>query len=339
MKKRFEQIEENMLAISIVIAVLFWFIESAIDTYIFHEDSYLVRLISPDPNEAWMRLFIGITLIGFGAYAQRGIAKIRKVEKEQSQILEALKQVNADLQQFAYVASHDLQEPLRMITGYLELLNRRYKGRLDTDADEFIRYAVNGAERMQEMVKDLLSYSRIGSHSTQSRLTDCDALLAKILTDLKEEIKESGAVISTDPLPNLHVNTALLYQVIQNLIGNAIKFRGDQPLEIHIGKVRKGDLWLFSVRDNGIGFDQKVAERIFIIFQRLHDKDGYSGTGIGLAITKKIVEHLGGEIWAESKPGVGSTFYFTISESGVSEKLEVPDDASSGDRKVVKNAV
>jgi len=337
MKKKFKQIEKNMLAISVLIAVLYWFIESAIDSYIFHIGPYIDRLISPDPNEAWMRLFIGIVFVAFGAYAQKGIVKMRKVEKEQRQILEALNNVNADLQQFAYVASHDLQEPLRMISGYLQLLSRRYKGRLDSDADEFIDYAVDGAERMQEMVKDLLSYSRIGSHSTQNEMTDCGALLEQILRDLKEEIEESGAVVTNDVLPRLRVNTALLYQVIRGLIGNAIKFRGDQAPKIHIGAVRRGDAWLFSIRDNGIGFKPKYAERIFIIFQRLLDKDGYSGTGIGLAITKKIVEHLGGEIWAESKPKSGSIFYFTIPEGGDRKKMESLGVESSGEEKVAKN--
>ncbi len=338
MKKRIKKIEENMLAISVVIAVLFWFVESALDTYVFHEGSYFARLMSPDPNEAWMRVFIGIAFIGFGAYAQKWIAKLRKVEREQKQILETLKHVNTDLQQFAYVASHDLQEPLRRVSGYLQLLSRRYKGRLDADADEFIGYAVNGAKSMQEMVEDLLSYSRIGTRSTQSQLTDCAVLFNQVLTELKEEIEESEAAVTVDTLPKLQVNTALLYQVIQSLIGNAIKFRGVQPLEIHIGAVQREFVWRFSIRDNGIGFDQKYAERIFILFQRLNDKDGHPGTGIGLAITKKIVEHLGGEIWAESKPESGSIFYFTIPESRDRKKLEALSNESSEKQKVGKNA-
>lgn len=337
MKKKFKQIEKNLLMISIMIAVLYWFVEAAIDSYIFDEGPFLVRLISPDLNEVWMRLFTGLIVVGFGAHAQNGIVKMRKVEREQRHILDALKQVNADLQQFAYVASHDLQEPLRRVSGYLQLLSRRYKGQLDADADDFIGYAVNGAERMQEMVKDLLSYSRIGRENVQNQLTDCGTLLEQIFSDLKEEIEESGAVISSDDLPRLQINTALLYQVIQNLIGNAIKFRGDQALKIHVRVVRKGDAWCFSVRDNGIGFEQKHAERIFIIFQRLHEKDGYAGTGMGLAITKKLVEHLGGEIWAESKPGSGSIFYFTIPENGGRKNLVDPGNGSSEDRKVVKD--
>jgi PAS domain S-box-containing protein len=223
---------------------------------------------------------------------------------------------NAELEQFAYVASHDMQEPLRMIASYVQLLARRYKGRLDDDADEFIAYAVDGAKRMQQMINDLLAYSRVGRRAEHFKTVECEDCLDWALMNLASLIAESSTVITRDPLPVVTACSGQLGQLFQNLVGNAIRFRAGSPPRIHVSTERKGDEWLFSVRDNGIGFDMKYADRIFMIFQRLHGRQNYSGTGIGLAICRKIVERHGGRIWVESSPGKGTTFYFTIPVEG-----------------------
>jgi len=219
---------------------------------------------------------------------------------------------NADLEQFAYVASHDLQEPLRMISSYSGLLSQRYKDKLDTDAADFLGYITDGASRMQRLIQDLLAYSRAGSEDSDLVLVDCEEVLARVGSNLRLTIQESNAEVSHDPLPSVHGNFTQLCQLFQNLIGNAVKFRGDQPPQIHVGVESQGDHWLFSVRDNGIGISLQYKERIFTIFQRLHSKEEYPGTGIGLAICKKIVEKHGGNIYVESETGKGSTFYFTL---------------------------
>ena len=225
-----------------------------------------------------------------------------------------LEQKNQELQQFAHIASHDLQEPLRMVTSYLQLLERRYKGQLGPDADEFIAFAVAGAARMHALIKDLLTYSRVGTRGRPFELTDCQTVLGQVLANLRVALEESGATVSYDPLPTVTADATQLSQLFQNLIGNAVKFRSGQLPEIHVGAARQDGEWLFSVRDNGIGIEPQYAERVFVIFQRLHMQDEYPGTGIGLAICKRIVERHGGRIWVESEPGQGSTFYFTIPE-------------------------
>ena len=219
---------------------------------------------------------------------------------------------NADLEQFAYVSSHDLQEPLRMVSSYVQLLARRYRDKLDDDAEEFIDYAVEGANRMQTLISALLAYSRVGKKGRPFERQDSNMILQEAEDNLRMVIRDSGAVITHDVLPAVTCDGTQLSQVFQNLIANAIKFRADLPPEIKISAERLDNEWVFCVKDNGIGIDPKYAERIFVIFQRLHAREEYAGTGIGLAICKRIVERHGGRIWVESQEGQGSTFYFTI---------------------------
>ena len=225
---------------------------------------------------------------------------------------EDLARSNAELQQFAYVASHDLQEPLRMVTSYLQLIQRRYGEQLDADADEFIGYAVDGANRMKALINDLLTYSRVGTRGKPFEPTDTSTVLAEVLQDLQPAVEECQAHITHDDLPVVFADPVQMHQLFQNLLSNAIKFHSERPLTIHVGCVRTPNAWQFSVRDNGIGIDPAYNERIFVIFQRLHARTEYPGTGIGLAICKKIVERHGGRIWFEPEIGQGTVFYFTI---------------------------
>lgn len=242
----------------------------------------------------------------------RDISERKRADLKLQETVAELQRSNDELQQFAYVASHDLQEPLRMIVGYLQLLQRRYQGQLDSNADEFIAYAVNGAQRLQTLISNLLEYSRVGTHGKSFKPTDMQAVLQHALTSLCLAIQESGTVVTCDPLPTLSVDEGQCAQLFQNLLSNAIKFHGAEPPRVHVAAMRREDDWLFSVRDNGIGLDMQYAERIFGIFQRLHGRDEYPGTGIGLALCRKIVERHGGRIWVESQPEQGATFYFTF---------------------------
>jgi signal transduction histidine kinase len=248
------------------------------------------------------------TLAGQAAIAIHNSQLFEQTRRQSAE----LKRSNTELEQFAYVASHDLQEPLRMITGYTNLLAKRYKGKLDRDADEFIAFAADGARRMHGLINDLLSYSRVGTTGKDLAPTVCEEVLAKTLASLRMAITESGARITHDNLPTVMADDTQLGQLFQNLIGNAIKYRDTKPPEIHVGCKREDDRWLFSIKDNGIGIDPRHAERIFVIFQRLHTRDEYGGTGIGLAICKKIVERHGGKIWVESEARQGAKFCFTL---------------------------
>jgi signal transduction histidine kinase len=231
---------------------------------------------------------------------------------ELAQRSQELMRSNAELEQLAYIASHDLQEPLRMVVSYLQLLEQRYGGQLDSDAHEFIEFAVDGATRMQALIDDLLTYSRVGTRAQPLQPTDCMAVVEVVIRSVRVAIKESGTRVTYDPLPTVAGDATQLMQLFQNLIANAIKFRRDQGPEIHIHAEPEDGFWRFSVQDNGIGIAPEYFDRIFVMFQRLHSRSTYSGTGIGLAICQKIVERHGGRIWVESTPGTGSTFQFTL---------------------------
>ena len=239
--------------------------------------------------------------------------KIRKGAELKLEVrADDLERSNKDLREFAYVASHDLQEPLRMVASYTQLLSRRYKGKLDDDADDFIDYAVDGAKRMQHLINDLLKYSRVDSQSLDMKPMELQEAFIWAHSNLEMAISDSGAIVTHGELPMVLGDISQLGQLLQNLIGNAIKFRGEISPLIQVNAERKDDMWIVSVKDNGIGIEEKFSDRIFVIFQRLHRRETYKGTGIGLAICKKIVEQHGGNIWLESTPGVGCTFYFSL---------------------------
>jgi PAS domain S-box-containing protein len=251
-------------------------------------------------------------LRGFGKIT-RDITERRQAEKALMKTMAELKRSNEELGQFAYVASHDLQEPLRMVASYTQLLAQRYKGRLDSDADEFIGYAVDGCNRMQRLIQDLLSYSRAGTNIGTLRKISVERTLEEAITNLQVTIKESGAVVTHDSLPAMVTDDAQLVQLFQNLIGNAIKYHGAEAPRVHVSATdNAGYEWIFSVRDNGLGIEPQYFERIFILFQRLHGQQEFEGTGIGLAMCKKIVDRLGGRIWVDSQPKHGSTFFFAL---------------------------
>ncbi len=242
------------------------------------------------------------------------LSELKRTKEELEQKSQDLARSNVDLQQFAYAASHDLKEPLRGVEGFTKLLARRYKGRLDADADEFIQFILEGVQRMQTLIKDLLSYSQIGTQGMHLQPVESEVALAQALSNLKTAIDEKGAVVTHDVLPKITADPSQIGRLFQNLIGNALKFCTGKPPHVHVSAERKGESWIFAIRDNGIGIDRSSADRIFVIFQRLHSRKEYEGTGMGLAICKRIVERHGGSIWVESEPGKGSTFYFTIPE-------------------------
>lgn len=259
-----------------------------------------------------------LTMINAKNHAEKlhEIETRKVVEENLLKIKEELERSNSELEQFAYVASHDLQEPLRMIASYVQLLSVRYKDKLDENANEFINFAVDGATRMQRLINDLLSYSRVSSRNKEFKPTDLNEVLDLALTNLKLIIEENDAIIHRDELPKVVADPTQMEQLFQNLIGNAVKFKGEKKPEINIGKEIVDGNWLISIKDNGIGMEEKYKDLIFVIFQRLH-QNTYPGTGIGLAVCKKIVERHGGKIWVESESGKGSTFYFTIPRKGI----------------------
>ncbi len=242
----------------------------------------------------------------------RDITERKKAEQALLKTSEDLARSNADLVQFAYVASHDLQEPLRTITRFVQLLEKRYKGKLDQDADEFIDFIVGGTKRMQQLINDLLTYSRVNTRKEPLSLTKIEDALQRAMQNLRYVLEESGGSVIYDEMPSIVADGPQMTQLFQNLIGNALKFHGEEAPRVEISAARKGNDWIFSVRDNGIGIDTQYKDRIFELFQRLHTHEKYAGTGIGLTIAKKIVERHGGRIWVDSEPGKGTTFRFTI---------------------------
>jgi len=280
------------------------------------------RCIRKDGDVIWVRVTNSLPAAGdrpdkWCISIVEEITARKQADETLRQTTAELARSNQDLEQFAYVASHDLQEPLRMVAGYLQLLSERYRGKLDEKADKFIAYAVDGAERMAGLIRDLLAYSRVNSRGEQFRKTSAEEALQIALRNLAASIEESGAAVHSGPLPVVRADKTQLSQLFQNLVGNAVKFRSpDRTAEIQVSAEQNAGCWLFTVRDNGIGFDEKYQDKMFLIFQRLQGRGKYPGTGIGLAICKRIVERHGGRIWATSRPGHGSTFHFTIPLEG-----------------------
>ena len=295
-----------------------------------------VRLLRSDRSEYWAEVTSVLLDEGFVLSGQRrgsiivvqDISDRKQANEALARYAAELERSNQELEQFAYVASHDLQEPLRMVASYVQLLAKDYGDKLDADADEYIGYAVDGARRMQRLIDDLLAFSRVGTRGQQFQPVDCNQLLQDVLLGLKLAIEESGASITYAELPTIMADRGQVYQLLQNLIANALKFRGDAPPHIHVSATwhaggegantgpnissDEGPSWVFAVADNGIGIDPQYSERVFVIFQRLHSRAQYSGTGIGLAICKKIVERHGGRIWVDSTLDQGATFYFRL---------------------------
>lgn len=285
----------------------------------------------PDGSTTWvsttkqcLRDKAGNILGTFGI--SRDITARKMAEEALALKAQELVRSNTELEQFAYVASHDLQEPLRMIASYTQLLARRYKDKLDKDAQEFIGYAADGAVRLQVLINDLLTFSRVGTRGKPFVLTDCTEILDRALSNLKIALEESRVVVAQSPLPKVLGDPSQLTQLFQNLIGNAIKFRGLDAPQVSVSADLKAsppsggghdapEEWVFCIRDNGIGIEPQYFERIFVIFQRLHTREEYPGTGIGLALCKKIVERHGGRLWVDSELGKGAAFYFTVPQS------------------------
>jgi PAS domain S-box-containing protein len=276
-----------------------------------------IERVTPDGNSVWLSV-TGEPVFEDGEFrGYRGVGTDITERKRGQAVLRAaydeLARSNSELQQFAYVASHDLQEPLRMIGSYTQLLERRYADKLDADAREFMGFIVDGATRMKQLIEDLLAYSRVGTRGKELRPVPAEGALERALVNLRASIDSTGAQVTHDALPEVVADDTQLIQLFQNLIGNAIKFKKqDEPIRVHVGVSDAGSEWRFSVSDNGIGIEPQYYQRIFMVFQRLHTRDEYPGTGIGLAICKKVVDRHRGRIWVESAPGQGSTFHFTL---------------------------
>ncbi|KVN88855.1 hypothetical protein WJ68_04825 [Burkholderia ubonensis] len=288
-------------------------LDGQIDTYTMEK-----RYLRKGGSEVWIALTVSLVRDDAGTpdyfiSVVEDIQRRKVAEEELRERTAELARSNQDLEQFAYIASHDLQEPLRAVSGSLQLLKRRYEGKLDPRADEFIGHAVDGAVRMSALIGDLLAYSRVGRREDPRQLTECDEALSSALKNLSVAVRETGAQVTRGSLPTVLANSTQLTLLFQNLVGNAIKFRRqDVPVQIHVGAEARDDAWVFRVADNGIGIEPQYFERIFLVFQRLHTRQDYPGTGIGLALCKRIVERHCGHIWVESEPGKGSTFLFTL---------------------------
>jgi signal transduction histidine kinase len=275
-------------------------------TYIRKDGSRFPAVVSVTALRDDQEAIIGYLLIGTDNTARK------QAQDQIDRYSEGLKRSNEDLQRFAYVASHDLQEPLRTISSFLQLVEKRNRDLLDAESKEFMSFAVSGANRLQTMINNLLEYSRLDSRGNPFVRVESGDILRKVIDDFSPEIERSNAVITFDDLPVVMADPDQLGRLFQNLVGNALKFRGEEPPHIQVAARREERNWVFSVRDDGIGIDPKYKDRIFVIFQRLHTMETYPGTGIGLSICKKIVERHGGRIWVESEPEKGSTFCFTI---------------------------
>lgn len=273
----------------------------------FHTDEVLARINTHLSLQAMRRQLVAQNLL-----LQQEVTVREQAEAVLALRSQELARSNAELEQMAYVASHDLQEPLRMVASYVQLLEQRYSDRLDADAHEFIGFAVDGVKRMQALIDDLLTYSRLGAKAKPLQPTDCEAVMTTTLRSLRTTIEASAADIRCGRLPMVLGDAAQLTQLFQNLIANGIKFRGEPAPRIDVHAKREGAFWRFEVRDNGIGIAPEYFDRIFVMFQRLHNRSRYPGTGIGLAICKKIIERHGGQIWVESAPGQGARFVFTL---------------------------
>ena len=276
-----------------------------------------IRIRRSDGRDVWLSVN-GAPLeddsgaIDRAVFAFEDITHRKERERELEETVGKLRRSNEKLQRFAYITSHDLQEPLRMVSSFLQLLESRYRDELDEDAVEFIDYAVDGAEHMRDMINDLLEYSRIDTHGDPFEETDANDVLADVRTDLQFEIEETDAELTADDLPTVHADPNQFARLLRNLVSNAIKYRGEERPRIHVSADRDGDRWRFAVADNGIGIDPDHSESVFEVFKRLHANHVYSGTGIGLAVCQKIVERHEGQIWVDSELGSGSTFYFTL---------------------------
>ena len=316
---------EIVLEITLLIALFFylpsilaciWWNKKGLIVPIFLSTILIIFHLFQDPNllsPVSINNFLrALSLIIVGVVVALLSEQLSNREYELNDIIEDLKRSNEDLQQFAYVASHDLQEPLRAINSFSQLLEEKYKDKLDTDGKEFLYFITDGAQKMNNLIKDLLLYSRITTHAQPPTYNDLEVILKDALFNLHEAIKESGAVITYDTLPTLKVDKTQFLQLFQNYISNAIKFRREIPPKVHIGAKLENNMWVFSIEDNGIGIESKYFDRLYNIFYRLHTKEEYPGTGIGLPICKKIVQRYGGKVWVESELGKGSTFYFSI---------------------------
>ncbi len=280
-------------------------------------NTFLVR--KKDGKELYVRFESNLVEGASGAEFRSVLTDVTKLKR--------VEDANAELQQFVYVASHDLQEPLRMVVSYLSLLDRKYKDNLDHEALGYIKYAVEGGTRMRSLIDDLLEYSRLDYQETSFLLVDMNAVVAKALGNLKLQIEEHKTNIVVDTLPSLLADETQMVQLMQNLIGNAIKFHGRNQSEVHISVTASYQKWTFAVKDNGIGLNMEYSEKIFQMFQRLHGSEEFPGTGIGLAIAKKIVERHDGKIWVESEEGKGATFFFTVPKEMRTRKLrEIPEN-------------
>jgi PAS domain S-box-containing protein len=274
------------------------------------------RIFWPDGSQRWVRDSVEITRTSPNYLRMDGvvsdITERRAYEHRLEGITEDLERSNEELERFASIASHDMKEPLRTVASYVSLLSVKYAKKLDKRAEEYIGYATDGCKRMAALIDDLLTYSQAGNDVTTLLPTDLNAVLATVRTNLKVALEESNAVLTTDPLPIVNGNHQLLLQVFQNLINNGIKFRSQAAPQIHIAAQRQENDWVLAIQDNGIGFDMKYNDAIFQIFQRLNPREKYSGSGIGLAVCKKIIERLKGKIWARSEKGKGATFYLSL---------------------------